>query len=87
MRCCVEVTPPRSITCVSLLPVICCLVLGRRMGYLTTNRQNAKFMRLAEAVKESFVYIGESYFGLKLWKYVPTRLYSNFVRCEEIIYE
>ncbi|XP_041766362.1 ecdysone 20-monooxygenase isoform X1 [Anopheles merus] len=69
------------------LEIICCLVLGRRMGYLTTNRQNAKFMRLAEAVKESFVYIGESYFGLKLWKYVPTRLYSNFVRCEEIIYE
>uniref|UniRef100_A0A182MPH0 Cytochrome P450 n=1 Tax=Anopheles culicifacies TaxID=139723 RepID=A0A182MPH0_9DIPT len=69
------------------LEIICCLVLGRRMGYLTTNRQNAKFMRLAEAVKDSFVYIGESYYGFKLWKYVPTRLYRNFVRCEEIIYD
>ncbi|XP_058060587.1 ecdysone 20-monooxygenase [Anopheles bellator] len=69
------------------LEIICCLVLGRRMGYLTTDRRNEKFIRLAEAVKESFVYISQSYYGFKLWKYMPTRLYRNFVRCEEIIYD
>ncbi|XP_035783806.1 ecdysone 20-monooxygenase-like isoform X1 [Anopheles albimanus] len=69
------------------LEIICCLVLGRRMGYLTTDKRNERFIRLAEAVKESFVYISQSYYGFKLWKYVPTRLYRNFVRCEEIIYD
>ncbi|XP_053680031.1 ecdysone 20-monooxygenase [Anopheles nili] len=69
------------------LEIICCLVLGRRMGYLAANRRNEKFIRLAEAVKKSFVCISQSYYGFKLWKYVPTKLYRDFVRCEEIIYD
>ncbi|XP_038119818.1 ecdysone 20-monooxygenase isoform X2 [Culex quinquefasciatus] len=70
------------------LEIICCLVLGRRMGFLSGDRQrNEKFGKLAEAVKSTFVYISRSYYGFKLWKYLPTQLYQDYVRCEEIIYD
>ncbi|XP_058821921.1 ecdysone 20-monooxygenase isoform X1 [Topomyia yanbarensis] len=70
------------------LEIICCLVLGRRMGYMSDDKlKNEKFAKLAEAVKSSFMYISKSYYGLKLWKYIPTALYRDYVRCEEIIYD
>ncbi|XP_053697347.1 ecdysone 20-monooxygenase [Sabethes cyaneus] len=70
------------------LEIICCLVLGRRMGYMSGDKlKNEKFAKLAEAVKSSFVFISKSYYGLKLWKYFPTDLYKDYVRCEEIIYD
>lgn len=58
------------------------------MGYMSGDKQkNEKFVKLAEAVKSTFVYISQSYYGVKLWKYFPTKLYRDYVRCEEIIYE
>ncbi|EAT37005.2 AAEL010946-PA [Aedes aegypti] len=70
------------------LEIICCFVLGRRMGYMSGDKQkNEKFVKLAEAVKSTFMYISQSYYGVKLWKYLPTKLYRDYVRCEEIIYD
>ncbi|XP_055614215.1 ecdysone 20-monooxygenase [Uranotaenia lowii] len=70
------------------LEFICCFVLGRRMGFLANDNQiNEKFLKLATAVKSNFVYISRSYYELKLWKYFPTKLYRDYVRGEETIYD
>ncbi|XP_055635576.1 ecdysone 20-monooxygenase isoform X2 [Toxorhynchites rutilus septentrionalis] len=70
------------------LEIICCLVLGRRMGYMTADKQkNEKFIKLADAVKSTFVHISRSNYGMKLWRYFPTKLYRDYVQCEETVYD
>ena len=70
------------------LEAVCCLLLGRRMGYLNKDEQvNDKFLQLAKAVKKMFYLTSESYYGAQLWKYFPTKLYREFADNEKIIYE
>lgn len=40
------------------------------------------------AVKERlFALCNESMYGLPWWKYVPTKCYTEFAKCEETLYE
>lgn len=64
-----------------------CLVLGRRLGYLSKEIQNGKFCLLATAVKRLFILQRDAYFGNGLWKYIPTKTYKEFVKTEEIVYD
>lgn len=67
------------------LEAVCTLMLGRRMGFMSTN-PSEKARILAAAVKEVFAMQRDSYYGFGLWKYFPTQTYRNFVHCEETIY-
>ena len=70
------------------LEFICSLVLGRRMGFLSKeNTGNEKFNELASAVKNLFILQRDSYYGIGLWKYLPTQTWKNFARNEEVCYK
>jgi ecdysone 20-monooxygenase len=69
-----------------VLEAVCCLILGRRMGYLSNNSDSSRFAELVTAVKSIFVIERDSYYGVQLWKYIPTKLYRDFSKNEEIIY-
>lgn len=71
------------------LEASCTLMLGRRMGFLSTdkNQDSSNIHELAEAVKQLFIACRDSYYGFGLWKYFPTKTYRDYVRNEEIIYE
>ncbi|KAI8122310.1 Ecdysone 20-monooxygenase [Lucilia cuprina] len=70
------------------LEAVCTLMLGRRMGFLSTNsEQPEKIKQLAGAVKQLFISQRDSYYGLGLWKYFPTKTYREFARAEDTIYD
>lgn len=70
------------------LEAVCTLMLGRRMGFLVPNtKQPEKISQLAAAVKQLFISQRDSYYGLGLWKYFPTKTYRDFARAEDLIYE
>jgi len=70
------------------LEAVCTLMLGRRMGFLAANaKQPEKISQLAAAVKQLFISQRDSYYGLGLWKYFPTKTYREFARAEDLIYE
>lgn len=70
------------------LEAVCTLMLGRRMGFLATNaEQPEKIRQLAAAVKQLFISQRDSYYGLGLWKYFPTKTYREFAKAEDTIYE
>jgi ecdysone 20-monooxygenase len=43
--------------------------------------------RLAAAVQDHFCASRDTYYGLPLWKYFPTKAYKKFAESEETIYE
>lgn len=65
---------------------VCALMLGRRMGFLMPNPPT-HVKQLAAAVKQLFISQRDSYYGLGLWKYIPTKTYRDFVKSEETIYK
>ncbi|XP_030385580.1 ecdysone 20-monooxygenase [Scaptodrosophila lebanonensis] len=70
------------------LEAVCTLMLGRRMGFLAPNtKQPHKISQLAAAVKQLFISQRDSYYGLGLWKYFPTKTYRDFARAEDLIYD
>ncbi|CAO1327955.1 unnamed protein product [Diamesa tonsa] len=72
------------------LESVCCLILGRRMGYLSSSDdqgRNDEILKLASAVKTLFKTQSDSYYGLQLWKYFPTKTYKDFVKSEHTIYK
>uniref|UniRef100_A0A336MAY2 CSON014590 protein n=1 Tax=Culicoides sonorensis TaxID=179676 RepID=A0A336MAY2_CULSO len=68
------------------LETVCCLMLGRRIGYLSKDFKDERFMALATAVKRLFILQRDAYFGNGLWKYIPTTTYKEFAKTEDIIY-
>lgn len=70
-----------------IISAVCCLVLGRRLGYLSAEFNNTRFTLLANAVKRLFILTRDAYFGNGLWKYIPTRTYTEFVQTENLIYD
>lgn len=69
------------------LEAVCSLMLGRRMGFLEENAdKNPKVTTLINAVKQLFITQRDSYHGIGLWKYFPSKTYNDFVESEEIIY-
>ncbi|XP_055907958.1 ecdysone 20-monooxygenase [Eupeodes corollae] len=70
------------------LEAVCTLMLGRRMGFLSTeSEQPEKVKLLAKAVKQLFVSQRDSYYGYGLWKYIPTKTYSQFSKSEDYVYD
>ncbi|EDW34836.1 GL21018 [Drosophila persimilis] len=70
------------------LEAVCTLMLGRRMGFLAADaKQPQKISQLAAAVKQLFISQRDSYYGLGLWKYFPTKTYRDFARAEDLIYD
>lgn len=70
------------------LEAVCSLILGRRLGFLTRSTERPERAQiLASAVKELFIAQRDSYFGLSLWKYIPTQTYRRFSKAEHTIYE
>lgn len=68
------------------LEAVCCLMLGRRMGFLSTNPPE-NIVKLASSVKMLFITMRDSSYGSSMWKYVATKTYRDFVDAEEIIYK
>jgi hypothetical protein len=56
------------------------------MGYLEPEDSNSTFKELATAVKNLYKLQRDAYFGSSMWKYMPTKTYSDFVENEEIVY-
>ncbi|XP_065721075.2 ecdysone 20-monooxygenase isoform X2 [Drosophila suzukii] len=70
------------------LEAVCTLMLGRRMGFLAVDTQQPqKISQLAAAVKQLFISQRDSYYGLGLWKYFPTKTYREFAKAEDLIYD
>lgn len=67
------------------LEAVCTLMLGRRMGFLSSNPPE-NVAKLAAAVKTLFITQRDSSYGFSLWKYVSTKTYRDFVQTEDTIY-
>jgi len=66
----------------------CCLILGRRLGFLEGSAESRKlFQELTVTAKNSFKNVRDAYYGNGLWKYFPTKTYKNFVENEERMYK
>ncbi|XP_066598117.1 ecdysone 20-monooxygenase isoform X2 [Prorops nasuta] len=64
----------------------CTLILGRHLGFLKPDSSSTLTMRLAEAVRTHFTALRDSFYGLPLWKLIPTSTYKKLVDSEETIY-
>ncbi|XP_022173117.1 ecdysone 20-monooxygenase-like [Myzus persicae] len=64
----------------------CTLILGRRLGFLD-GEVSETAMRLADSVTTQFRASQEAFYGLPLWKLIPTRAYKKFVASEDALYE
>lgn len=68
------------------LEAVCTLMMGRRMGFLSTEPpENVR--TLACAVKQLFITQRDTAYGFGLWKYIPTSTYREFVHTEDTIYK
>lgn len=64
----------------------CTLILGRRLGFLDGEVSDTA-TRLADAVTSQFRASQEAFYGLPLWKLIPTKAYKDFVASEDSLYE
>ncbi|KAL5235272.1 hypothetical protein ACI65C_002682 [Semiaphis heraclei] len=64
----------------------CTLILGRRFGFLD-GEVSETATRLADSVTSQFRASQEAFYGLPLWKLIPTRAYKEFVASENALYE
>lgn len=68
------------------LEAVCTLMLGRRMGFLSTSPPD-NVRKLAASVKMLFITQRDTAYGFGLWKYFPTSTYRDFVNTEDTIYK
>jgi len=64
----------------------CTLILGRRFGFLD-GEVSETATRLADSVTSQFQASQEAFYGLPLWKLIPTKAYKEFVASEDALYE
>jgi len=64
----------------------CTLILGRRFGFLD-GEVSETATRLADSVTSQFRASQEAFYGLPLWKLIPTKAYKEFVASEDALYE
>lgn len=64
----------------------CTLILGRRFGFLD-GEVSETATRLADSVTSQFRASQETFYGLPLWKLIPTKAYKEFVASEDALYE
>ncbi|XP_043255553.1 ecdysone 20-monooxygenase isoform X1 [Colletes gigas] len=64
----------------------CTLILGRHLGFLKPDSNSSVTMRLAEAVRVHFTASRDAFYGLPLWKWLPTSAYKQLIESEDAIY-
>lgn len=60
--------------------------MGRRFGFLDEDVSETA-TRLADSVTSQFRASQEAFYGLPLWKLIPTKAYRDFVASEDALYE
>lgn len=65
----------------------CTLILGRHLGFLKPNSTSTITTRLAEAVRIHFTASRDAFYGLPLWKLLPTSAYRQLIESEDTIYK
>ncbi|XP_076383826.1 cytochrome P450 family 24 subfamily A member shade [Megalopta genalis] len=64
----------------------CTLILGRHLGFLKSDSSKTVSSRLAEAVRVHFTASRDAFYGLPLWKLLPTSAYKQLIESEDAIY-
>lgn len=64
----------------------CTLILGRHLGFLKPDSSSELASRLAEAVRIHFTASRDAFYGLPLWKLLPTSAYKQLIESEDTIY-
>nr|QBC73127.1 cytochrome P450 mono-oxygenase [Osmia bicornis] len=64
----------------------CTLILGRHLGFLKQDSSSELSSRLAEAVRIHFTASRDAFYGLPLWKLLPTSAYKQLIESEDAIY-
>ncbi|KAF7997336.1 hypothetical protein HCN44_005613 [Aphidius gifuensis] len=64
----------------------CTLILGRYLGFLKPSTSSFTY-KLAEAVRIHFTASRDAFYGLPIWKYLPTTVWKKFIKSEEEIYD
>ncbi|KAL0113004.1 hypothetical protein PUN28_012322 [Cardiocondyla obscurior] len=64
----------------------CTLILGRHLGFLKPDSSSTLTKRLAEAVRIHFTASRDAFYGLPLWKLLPTSAYKQLIESEDTIY-
>nr|XP_031825344.1 ecdysone 20-monooxygenase [Nomia melanderi] len=64
----------------------CTLILGRHLGFLKPDSNSTTTTRLAEAVRVHFTASRDAFYGLPLWKLLPTSAYKQLIESEDTIY-
>lgn len=64
----------------------CTLILGKRFGYMEGEVSDTA-KRLADSVTSQFRASQDAFYGLPLWKFIPTKAYKDFVASEDALYE
>ncbi|XP_043793071.1 ecdysone 20-monooxygenase isoform X3 [Apis laboriosa] len=64
----------------------CTLILGRHLGFLKPDSSSELATRLAEAVRIHFTASRDAFYGLPLWKLLPTCAYKQLIESEDAIY-
>lgn len=65
----------------------CTLILGRHLGFLKPDSSSTLTTRLAEAVRIHFTASRDAFYGLPLWKLLPTSAYKQLIESEDTIYK
>ncbi|XP_026296312.1 cytochrome P450 314A1 isoform X6 [Apis mellifera] len=65
----------------------CTLILGRHLGFLKPDSSSELATRLAEAVRIHFTASRDAFYGLPLWKLLPTCAYKQLIESEDAIYK
>ncbi|XP_053984395.1 ecdysone 20-monooxygenase isoform X1 [Hylaeus volcanicus] len=64
----------------------CTLILGRHLGFLKPDSTSTVTTRLAEAVRIHFRASRDAFYGLPLWKLLPTSAYKQLIESEDTVY-
>ena len=68
------------------LETTCTLILGRHLGFLKPGSSSTVTTRLADAVRIHFTASRDAFYGLPLWKLLPTSAYKQLIESEDTIY-
>lgn len=63
------------------------MILGRHLGFLKPDSSSELATRLAEAVRIHFTASRDAFYGLPLWKLLPTSAYKQLIESEDEIYK
>lgn len=63
------------------------MILGRHLGFLRPDSNGKLTTQLAEAVRIHFMASRDAFYGLPLWKLLPTSAYKQLIESEDAIYK